>query len=232
MYAISSSPKFSLKEAKLFTTVFIIFSLCFAVPDFYAIGIVEYNVDITTNVTLKGRCCTDSDDYKNVRKYHSIAKAITIMIITVTLVVIYSLIAGKIRTSVHGKGLRNGASHIRQECRTKAADNDYVNKKNPSIEDAVETNTSDTSESQNDASDSKDRRYVSPIQKGNRQILAQRITLLAFLMTVVSIGSLIPFCVIKFASPLKKYEYPLWMSFLYHTYVLSSCANPFFYRLL
>ncbi|KAH3780243.1 hypothetical protein DPMN_158053 [Dreissena polymorpha] len=171
MYASSSSPKLSMKEAKLFTTGFIIFSLCFAVPDFYAIGIVEYNIDISTNVTLKGRCCTDSDDYKSVRKYHSIVKAITIMIITVTLVVIYSLIAGKIRTSVHGKGLINGASLIRQACRTKAADTDIVNTKNPSIEDTVETNTIDTSESQNDASDSKDRRYISPIQKGNRQII-------------------------------------------------------------
>ncbi|KAH3823314.1 hypothetical protein DPMN_125113 [Dreissena polymorpha] len=139
----------------------------------------------------------------------------------------YALIAGKIRTSVHGKVQTNGKSPIRQECQTEVTGIETVNHQNPSIEDTVETNTTDTSDSQKDTIDCTNRRYIPRVFKTNRQRLVQRITLMAFLMTVVSIGSLIPFCAIKFASPLKKYDYPLWMSFLYHTYVLSSCVNPF-----
>ncbi|KAH3780235.1 hypothetical protein DPMN_158045 [Dreissena polymorpha] len=227
MYASSSSTKLSLKEAKIFTVGFIVFSFGFAVPDFYAIGIVEYKVEIATNVTLKGHYCTDSDDYKNVRKNHSIVKAATIIIISVALVAMYALIAGKIRTSFYGKGQTNAASPIRQERQTEVTDIETVTQQNLSIDDTVETNTSATYDSQNDTIDCTNRRYIPRVYKVNRQRLVHRITLMAFLMTVVSIGSLIPFCVIKFASPLKKYDYPLWMNLLYHTYVLSSCVNPF-----
>ncbi|KAH3780225.1 hypothetical protein DPMN_158036 [Dreissena polymorpha] len=227
MYASSSSPKLSMKEAKIFTVGFIVFSFGFAVPDLYVTGIVEYKVEIATNVILKGHYCTDLDDYKNVRQNHSIVKAATILIISAALVVMYALIARKIGTSVQGKDRTNVASPIRKECQTEVTDSETVNQQNPFIDNTVETYTTDTSNSQKDTYDCSNRRNITRVYKLNRQTLVQRITVQAFLMTLVSIGSVIPLSVIKLASPLKKYEYPLWMSFLYHTYLLRSCANPF-----
>ncbi|KAH3780234.1 hypothetical protein DPMN_158044 [Dreissena polymorpha] len=61
----------------------------------------------------------------------------------------------------------------------------------------------------------------------SRKQLRRRITVMMGLMTAASIASLLPYFLIQLIAEYKRYEYPMWLSLLNHTYVLNSTVNPF-----
>ncbi|KAH3779926.1 hypothetical protein DPMN_157735 [Dreissena polymorpha] len=67
-----------------------------------------------------------------------------------------------------------------------------------------------------------------PSRNDNRnKQLRRRITVMVGLMAAASIASLLPYFLIQLIAKYKRYEYPMWLSLLNHTYVLNSAVNPF-----
>ncbi|KAH3725496.1 hypothetical protein DPMN_051340 [Dreissena polymorpha] len=228
------------------------------VPDFMIAGITKFDARVNDNLTLAAEQCVNANPGKNthLKKYFSIIKIAVVSSATLCLIVMYILIAKKVKSSKpkqetdldnmedekHAKDLQSTNEYTSSECLDKSVDicatssvscEPSSSLRTARIERAAHSNASvacSGPSSQNSVKSSLSvltvrSTHIKPLGFRNR-LLGKRITLMVFLMALVSIVSLFPNTIIKMSS-LQRHEYPMWMTLLYHTYVLNSCVNPF-----
>ncbi|KAH3780131.1 hypothetical protein DPMN_157941 [Dreissena polymorpha] len=191
-------------------------------------GITEFDVRLNNNTTLSGRHCMNSDvgENKLLLKYFSMIKVAIVTIASLMLIVMYVLIARQVKSSKPDDETYD--SHNEDTMHSHCANYIHSADGNTSTDD-IETSVSPQTQPSSNHSIS-----VRNVREINRtglrlrnQRLRRRITLMVFVMVFVSMLSLCPNTIIKMASSLHRYEYPMWLALLYYTYVLNSCINPF-----
>ncbi|KAH3779872.1 hypothetical protein DPMN_157680 [Dreissena polymorpha] len=218
-----SKVKLTLRSTKYLTIGSVLGACVFAIPDLLAAGIRTYKCTIqqTTNMTSTCHSCHDSAKHSELAQIHRLIKVTFVFVSSVTLIIMYALIARKLKKSTVTSRSMNISTL-------------------PSSNDVSLSNILDVQQQNGFSTDSNDqfkenKSCMFPItqkrQTSHMRSLSQRITLMAFLMTIVSLLSIVPYFVIKYASYTNGIEYlneyPLWLKLLYHTYVLGSCLNPF-----
>ncbi|KAH3773217.1 hypothetical protein DPMN_174574 [Dreissena polymorpha] len=223
MYLNATKLKLTLTWTKLLNVGCYIVGLINAIPDYFLADTVDFDVIFKTNFTLTIKHCTDSRDYESIRKSNSCMKVSLCVAIAVCLIVMYSLIARKVNISAHRRdvSLQRTPRNL-QDCTV--AGNDFD--RQTACDFPTDGNAIDLSIAEHDSAKSNDNPRVQK-RRSTNPTLGKRITFMAFLMTLVSIVSLTPYCVIKFALSIQKYDFSLGMNLLYHTYVFNNFANPF-----
>ncbi|KAH3825307.1 hypothetical protein DPMN_127181 [Dreissena polymorpha] len=216
--------KLTLTWAKFLNVGCYIVGMLNAIPDYFLTDTVDFDVIIKTNLTVTIKHCTDSRDYESIRKSNSCMKMSLYVAITLCLIVMYSLIARKVNISARRRdvSLQRTPRNL-HNCTV--AENDFD--RQTACDVPTESNEIDSSIAEHDSAKSTDNPRIQKSRRSTSSTLGKRITFMTFLMTVVSIVSLTPYCVIKFSLSVKKYDFSLGLNLLYHTYIFNNFANPF-----
>ncbi|KAH3780142.1 hypothetical protein DPMN_157952 [Dreissena polymorpha] len=249
--------KLTSKSAILSAVGILLFSSGMCVPDFMTAEITRFDVRVNDNVTLAAEQCVNADPGKNkhLKKFFSMIKVAIVSIVCLCLIVMYILIAKKVKALKPNQdtGLNHGenAKHAHDlQFTDEYTSSGFIDKsvdicatavgscqRSPSIQTArivraTKSNASSACSCFSSQTSVKSRMSARTVRStitnltSRNRMLKRRITLMVFLMVMVSIISLFPNTIIKMSS-LQRHEYPMWMTLLYHTYVLNNCANAF-----
>ncbi|KAH3805683.1 5-hydroxytryptamine receptor 1B-like [Dreissena polymorpha] len=195
-------------------------SILFSIRELVFFDVVPIDFTVAENVTLKGnRCKTTSEKRRaKIAKAFNIFDFILVLIIMILMLTLYTLIIRKVSSvGQRRRSTRNNAAPDDSQPTDVSEISVNAVEQSPNENTVVVRNKTSTIR-QNTITVSKSLHWSATIER--------RLTQMAFILTLASVLSFIPYFVVSIIGTIHK-VLPMWALVLYRSYALNSTMNPY-----